>query len=80
MDEFVKTNRIDKVDFIKADIEGMERNLLKGTELTIKMFKPKIAICIYHRLDDPQILKSIINKFVPDYKFIKTSAKLYAWV
>jgi FkbM family methyltransferase len=80
LDEFIKKNKIEKVDFIKADIEGMERYLLKGAEMTIKMFKPKMSICIYHRPDDPQILQNMITKFVPDYKFIKTSYKLYAYV
>ena len=36
--------RIKKIDFIKADIEGGELNLLKGAEKTLQLHKPKIFI------------------------------------
>jgi len=80
LDEFVKQNNVKRVDFIKADIEGMEKNLLKGAEQTIKKFRPKMAICTYHLPDDPEILERIIKDFVPQYKMIKTFTKLYAWI
>jgi len=80
LDKFVKENNIQKINFIKIDVEGMERNLLTGAESTIKKFKPKIAICIYHRPDDPQILQEMLSNFVPEYRFTKTKTKLYAWV
>ena len=80
LDKFVEKNNISKVDFIKADIEGMERNLLVGAERTIKRFKPKIAICIYHRPDDPEVIEKMIKSFVSEYNIVKTNKKLYAWV
>jgi len=80
LDKFIKENNISKIDFIKADIEGMERNLLTGAEETIRRFKPRIAICIYHLTDDPEVLQGILSKLVPEYKFIKSEKKLYAWV
>lgn len=80
LDDFIKKNGIKKVDFIKADIEGMERDLLLGAEEIIKKFHPKISICTYHRPDDPNILQKIIQNFIPEYKILKTDSKLYAWV
>lgn len=80
LDKFVKEYNISKLDFIKVDIEGMERNLLAGAKETIKKFKPKIAICIYHLPDDPEVLGRIIKEFVPEYKIVKTQYKLYAWI
>ena len=80
LDRFVKKNFLEKVDFIKADIEGMERNLLAGAEETIKRFKPKLSICIYHRPDDPVVIEKMIKNFVSEYKIFKTKTKLYAWI
>jgi len=80
LDDFVEKFKLEKLNFIKADIEGMERCLLKGAERTIKKFRPKIVICIYHRKDDPELIERMIKTFVSDYKIIKTDYKLYAWV
>jgi len=80
LDEFVEENKIHKIDFIKSDVEGMERNLLTGARNTIKKFKPKLAICIYHRPDDPELLEKIIKDFVPEYKIIKGKEKLFAYI
>ena len=80
LDDYVKEGKIEKINFIKADIEGMERELIKGAEKTIKKFKPKLAICIYHRPDDPECLERLIRGFVPGFKIKRTRTKLYAWV
>lgn len=80
LDQFVEENRIPKVDFIKSDVEGMERNLIAGAENTIKKFKPRLAICIYHRPDDPELLEKMIKDFVPEYKIIKGEKKIFAWI
>jgi len=62
IDNFVENNCIKKINFIKMDIEGNELDGIKGAEKTIKRFLPKLAICIYHKLDDfINIPKKIIN-------------------
>lgn len=78
LDEFVKQNNIPKIDFIKADVEGMERQVLFGAKETIKKFKPCLAVCTYHRPDDPKVLKDLIQNLEPQYKIIQTGMKLYA--
>jgi len=79
LDEFIEQRKISKVDFIKADIEGMERELLIGAGKTIKKFKPCLAICTYHRPDDPKVIEEIVRSFGSEYKINHTEMKLYAW-
>lgn len=44
LDDFVKAECLDRVDFIKADIEGGELGLLRGGENLLKTFRPSILI------------------------------------
>lgn len=58
-----------KITFLKMDIEGAEIPALKGAKNTIMKNKPKLAICIYHKLDDLLDIPLLIHSFVPEYKF-----------
>ena len=58
-----------KVTFIKMDIEGSELKALMGAEEIIKMQKPKLAICIYHKLEDFWEIATYLKSIVPDYQF-----------
>lgn len=71
----VETDTIDnvlaggKVTFIKMDIEGTELASLKGAAKTIRKYKPKLAICIYHKKEDLWEIQDYISRLVPEYKF-----------
>lgn len=80
LDNWVINNDIHHIDFIKADIEGAERNFLLGSSNILKEFSPRLAICTYHRPDDPIVLENIITKANPNYKILNTSHKLFAYV
>ena len=74
IDKFVEENNIEKIDYIKMDVEGAERNILEGSIKTIKKFKPFLAIAIYHGgklfMEDfyniPIFIKNVINE---DYEY-----------
>ena len=64
IDHFVKRQGLLKVDFIKMDIEGAELSALKGAIKTLKKFRPKLAISVYHNagrdiLEIPQWLENL---------------------
>ena len=63
-------NCIDKpITFIKMDVEGAEYQALLGAKRVIKEYKPKLAICIYHKLEDIWELPWLIHTINPEYKF-----------
>ena len=80
LDEFVSQNELDKISFIKADIEGAERKMLTGATEVLKKFAPKLAICTYHYPEDPKLLEGIILKANPNYIIYHHWKKLYAFV
>jgi FkbM family methyltransferase len=80
LDAFVQEKKIKKIDFIKADIEGAERDMLEGTAYVLKTFAPKLAICTYHLPDDPQVLRDRILSANPRYTIVQMRHKLYACV
>ena len=66
LDEFMEGKR---VSFIKADIEGMEMALLQGAKDTIRRYKPKMTICVYHYPCDLYSIAKYIRSINPEYKF-----------
>ena len=46
------SGRLNRVDFIKMDIEKAEMSALSGAERIIKEFKPRLAISVYHKPED----------------------------
>jgi FkbM family methyltransferase len=69
IDQLVIDHRLDRVDFIKLDIEGAEGNTLEGATDTIARFRPKLAIAAYHRNDDLHRLPAMIRRLDLGYRF-----------
>jgi len=69
IDDFVKINNLDRVDFIKMDVEGAEPFVLEGGKESIQRFAPKLAISIYHNMDDFTKIVNQIKEFDNRYRF-----------
>ncbi len=80
LDEFVIKTGINKIDFIKADIEGEEPNMLLGATTILKEHAPKLSICTYHNPNHPLLLENIIREANPNYIIEHRWKKLFAYV
>lgn len=69
IDDLVNSSSLDKLDFIKMDIEGAEPRALQGARKTLEKFKPKLAIAIYHSLDDFVEIPRFLDSLGLGYKF-----------
>lgn len=62
LDNFVRKNNINKVDFIKIDVEGHELPVLKNSKLILSKYKPIFMI---------EILKDGKKKYRKVFQFMK---------
>lgn len=69
--EVVKLDDViqEKITYIKMDIEGMELDALKGAEGLIRCYKPKLAICVYHKMEDMVEIPAYIKSLHCGYHF-----------
>lgn len=58
----------DEVTFLKIDVEGAELAVLKGAKQIIKINKPKIAVCVYHKQQHFIEIPELLMEFRSDYK------------
>ncbi len=81
IDSYVLEKNLKKVDFIKMDIEGSELSALRGASNSITKWKPKMAICLYHKLEDlwqiPQYIKSLRGDYEISMRHHATDVKYY---
>ncbi|OPZ92213.1 MAG: hypothetical protein BWY74_01687 [Firmicutes bacterium ADurb.Bin419] len=68
IDDVVSEFKIDKVNFIKMDVEGSELSALEGAAETIHRNKPRLAISAYHNEDDFRTIPNLIKSIRSDYE------------
>jgi hypothetical protein len=68
IDRLVEELHLSRVDYIKMDIEGSEREALKGARGTLGRFRPRLMLDAYHRPDDPVILPIVIREAHGGYR------------
>ena len=69
IDSYVREKKIPRVDFIKLDVEGAELDVLEGAKATVALYKPILALSVYHKLDDFWTLTNFVKSIRPDYEF-----------
>ena len=68
IDKLVDELKLERVDFIKMDIEGAEPNALRGAKVTLQKFEPRMSISVYHEPDHPVTVPKTAREAVPGYK------------
>jgi FkbM family methyltransferase len=69
IDELVARGHVDRVDFIKLDIEGSELPALRGARETLRQFKPRLAISAYHKDDDLITIPALLDELEVGYRY-----------
>jgi FkbM family methyltransferase len=69
VDQIVEEFDLPRVDFIKMDVEGAERQALEGSRQTIARFKPRMSIATENLPDDYRVLPEVITKIEPAYRW-----------
>lgn len=78
LDSLVMTGEIPKIDFVKMDIEGAELAAIKGAASSIRKFKPKLAISLYHKPSDFFEIPLYISKEFPCYEMFIEHYSIHA--
>lgn len=68
IDDYVQEQSIEKLNFIKMDVEGLEYNVLEGAKKTIETFKPKMVVPLYHNSFDLIDIPMLFIEKYPNYK------------
>jgi FkbM family methyltransferase len=77
IDSYILEAKIDKLDFIKIDIQGGEISAIEGGINSIKRFRPLIVIEISPEFNNSNCIKinDYITKFVEDFEYIALSVE-----
>ena len=68
VDKLAHELNLPRVDFIKMDIEGAEQKAIAGARETIVRYQPRMALCIYHMVDDPVKIPRLVKDTFAGYR------------
>jgi FkbM family methyltransferase len=71
--------RLPRVDFVKMDIEGAEKDALRGAAETIRKYHPRMAISSEHLPDDMTAIPSTVNAIWNGYSLRYSDCKDAIW-
>lgn len=79
IDKLVEELKLERVDFIKMDIEGAEQRAIVGAKNTMAKYKPRLAIAAYHLPTDIEKIPSLVKSFQPEYQMERGRCLLEGW-
>ena len=68
IDRIVDELKLKRIDFIKMDVEGAERNAVEGARQTLAKFHPRLAIALENLPDDQDIVPPLVEQAWPGYR------------
>lgn len=69
-----------RATIIKYDVEGSEEAALRGSAETIKKYKPRLIVSLYHRTEDYITLPLLIRELNPAYRlYLRHHPCIPAW-
>ncbi|MBL8229507.1 MAG: FkbM family methyltransferase [Bryobacterales bacterium] len=68
IDKMVDELKLERVDYIKMDIEGAEVRAINGGRNTIAKFRPRMALSTYHQVEHPVEVPRAAKAAFPGYQ------------
>jgi FkbM family methyltransferase len=66
LDEFVRRERINRIDFVKLDVDGNEADVLAGASNTLRRFRPRVLMEWAPYLFDVEstVMEQVLTNFI----------------
>ena len=68
IDKLVNELKLERVDYVKMDVEGSEPQALAGAHDTLAKYKPRISVASNNAPDAPKVIPPIVRSARPDYQ------------
>lgn len=68
IDKLMDELKLERVDYVKMDIEGAEPKALDGARRTLATFHPRLSISAYHAPDHPVAIPRAVRAAWPGYR------------
>jgi FkbM family methyltransferase len=69
IDRVVEELGLERVDFLKMDVEGAEVEALRGARKTLQRWRPRLSVATENLPDDIDRVPETVKGMVPEYRF-----------